>query len=148
MDADCPIQIITDCSDLEGTAYVELMSGAYENKCWNEGSLFFEEEVFGYLEPTITRYEPTYDHYAFTPIEMPNWLRIVTTLGELRRALQRQPARTSVLRQIGFCFKNSETRFLEHFDTNCAALAALIAGIEGWTHERLTGYDRVTILGI
>ncbi len=64
------IQIIKDRSKLEGTAYVELVGGAYANSCWNEGSLFFEEEVFGYIEPTITRYEPTYDHYAFTSIQL------------------------------------------------------------------------------
>ena len=90
------IQIIKDRSKLQGTAYVELMGGAYAKSCWNEGSLFFEEEVLGYIEPTITKYEPTYDHYAFAPIDMPNWLLIVADPGDMRRAVESVASREGV----------------------------------------------------
>jgi hypothetical protein len=33
------IRAIADRSSLEGTAYVEVMAGAYTNRCWNDGSL-------------------------------------------------------------------------------------------------------------
>src|SRR5258708_29535121 len=135
------IQIIKDRSKLKGTAYVELMTGAYANACWNEGSLFFEEEVFGYIEPTITRYEPTYDHYAFTPIEMPNWLLIVADLGDMRRALESVTLRESVWGHIGFFFDDSERRFIEQLDANCIALADLILGLDAWTRENQTKND-------
>ncbi|MFZ0959301.1 MAG: hypothetical protein WAO35_00230 [Terriglobia bacterium] len=41
------IRIITTKSELEGTGYIEVLPGAYKEKCWNEGYLFFDEEVFG-----------------------------------------------------------------------------------------------------
>ncbi len=33
------IRIITNKNELEGTCYIEVLPGAYKNKCWNEGSL-------------------------------------------------------------------------------------------------------------
>ena len=109
---------------------------------------FFDEEVFGYIEPTITRYEPDYDHYAFTPIEMSNWLLIVADLGDMRRALESMASRESALGHIGFFFNDSERRFTEHLDANCNALADLILDLDAWTRENQTKNDCVTILGL
>ena len=39
MSSACYIRAIADRSSLEGTAYVEVMAGAYTNRCWNDGSL-------------------------------------------------------------------------------------------------------------
>ncbi|WP_321872656.1 hypothetical protein [Burkholderia ubonensis] len=78
------IRIIRDLSELEGTAYIELMGGPYARKCWNAGSLFFKEEVFGLLEPAIARQIPDYDHFAFTGIGMTDWLSIVWTPAATR----------------------------------------------------------------
>ncbi|WP_147308706.1 hypothetical protein [Paraburkholderia sp. BL17N1] len=83
MSSACRVRAITDLSSLEGTAYVEVMAGACTNRCWNDGSLFFEEEVFGYIEPTIEKYEPTYDHYALTQISMLDWEKIIKALADV-----------------------------------------------------------------
>jgi hypothetical protein len=74
------IRIITNKGELEGTCYMEILPGPYREKCWNEGSLFFEEEVFGYLEPIIKRHVETYDHYAFTEIKRNNGSQLLTIL--------------------------------------------------------------------
>ncbi|WP_233237981.1 hypothetical protein [Bordetella sp. LUAb4] len=141
-------QAITERSTLEGTAYVELMGGAYENQCWNEGSLFFHEEVFGYLEPTIENYVSSYDHFAFTQINMTDWRKIVAELSNVSELLNIEASRSTALDQIGFIFMNSRHEFTEHADQNCAAFGALIRQIEEWTKRQQSAYDCVTVLGI
>jgi hypothetical protein len=61
-------RVIRSQSELEGTGYLELLPGPYKDVCWNEASLFFEEDVFNYLEPIILLHASVYDHYAFTEI--------------------------------------------------------------------------------
>jgi hypothetical protein len=46
MDMD-PIRLIRDRAELQGTCYFEIMPGKFHGKCWNEGSLFLAEDVFG-----------------------------------------------------------------------------------------------------
>ncbi|WP_331694441.1 hypothetical protein [Pandoraea sputorum] len=148
MSSACPFQAITDRSSLEGTAYVEVMAGAYTNRCWNNGSLFFEEEVFGYIEPTIEKYKSSYDHYAFTQISMPDWETIIKALAEIRSELEDETFRPTVLERIGFLFIDSKARFTENLNTNCVALGAMISQIETWTSDNQCGHDCVTILGL
>ncbi|WP_322052075.1 hypothetical protein [Paraburkholderia bannensis] len=140
-----PFRAITDRSSLEHTAYVELMVGAYADLCWNEGSLFFEEEVFGYLEPTIKKYVPTYDHYAFTQVSMTDWEKIIADLANIRDALGIEALRVSALAQMGVI---STRELTEHVDASSAALSALITQIEQWTRPKRLEYDCVTILGL
>ena len=144
----CRVRAITDPSSLEGTAYVEVMAGPYTNRCWNDGSLFFEEEVFGYIEPTIERFEPTYDHYAFTQISMLDWEKIVKALADVRSRLEVETFRPDMLQQIGFLFTDSKERFTESMTANCVALGAMISQIETWTSENRLRHSCVTILGL
>jgi hypothetical protein len=148
MSSACTFRAITDRSSLEGTAYVEVMAGAYTNRCWNDGSLFFEEETFGYIEPTIEKYESTYDHYAFTQISMPNWEKIIKALADIRSGLEGATLRPAMLERIGFLFADSKARFTENLNTNCVALGAMISQIETWTSDNRFGHGCVTILGL
>jgi hypothetical protein len=148
MDSAYPFRAITDRSSLEGTAYVEVMASAYANRCWNDGSLFFEEEVFGYIEPTIEKYAPTYDHYAFTQISMPDWEKIIEALADIRSGLEVEALRLAMLDRIGFLFTDSKERFAENLNANCVALSALISQIETWTSNNQYGHSCVTILGL
>ncbi|AFT84871.1 hypothetical protein BUPH_06804 [Paraburkholderia phenoliruptrix BR3459a] len=124
------------------------MAGPYANRCWNDGSLFFEEEVFGYIEPTIERFEPTYDHYAFTQISMLDWEKIVKALADVRSRLEVETFRPDMLQQIGFLFADSKERFTQSMNANCAALGAMISQIETWTSDNRLRHSCVTILGL
>ncbi|CAB4050418.1 hypothetical protein LMG9964_04084 [Paraburkholderia phenoliruptrix] len=148
MSSACRVRAITDPSSLEGTAYGEVMAGPYANRCWNDGSLFFEEEVFGYIEPTIERFEPTYDHYAFTQISMLDWEKIVKALADVRSRLEVETFRPDMLQQIGFLFADSKERFTQSMNANCAALGAMISQIETWTSDNRLRHSCVTILGL
>ncbi|WP_431824760.1 hypothetical protein [Burkholderia sp. F1] len=142
------IRIIRDLSELDSTAYFELIGGPYAQKNWNAGSLFFEEEVFGLLEPAIERQIPDYDHFAFTGIGMTYWLLIVAELNDTRRMLGDAAQRTAALDRLGFVFRGSRQAFVDHLDACCDALANVIAEIDAWTRDISMRHDRVTILGI
>ncbi|VWC99313.1 hypothetical protein [Burkholderia lata] len=142
------IRIIRDLAEIEDTAYIELMGGPYARKCWNEGSLFFREDVFGLLEAAIERRIPDYDHYAFNGIGMPDWLRIVDELDDTRSMLGDATQRTTALERLGFVFRDSRQAFVDRLDASCAELAEVIAGIDAWTREVRICHDQVTILGI
>ncbi|WP_245725387.1 hypothetical protein [Pandoraea oxalativorans] len=124
------------------------LAGAYTGRCWNDGSLFFEEEVFGYIEPTIAKYKSSFDHYAFTQISMPDWEKILKALTDIRSGLEGETFRPAMLKRIGFLFADSKTRFIENLGTNCVALGSMMSQIEAWTSGNQFGHDCVTILGL
>jgi hypothetical protein len=142
------IRIIRNKTELEGTAYVELLPGPYIQQCWNEGSLFFEEEVFGYLEPIIHRHVPAYDHYAFTEITASGWAAIVRDFQSLEAALDRAASVGDFKGEVGFLFRGSEARFAEDFHANKAALARLLREVSAWVASKASEHGSVTVLGI
>ncbi|KVW16792.1 hypothetical protein WK91_15865 [Burkholderia cepacia] len=142
------IRVIKDRAALDGTAYVELMGGPYARTCWNAGSLFFDEEVFGLLEAAIARQIPDYDHYAFNAVGMADWLAIVAELADTGRRLRNAAQRTDALDRLGFIFSGSRQAFVARLDASCAALAGVIAEVDAWTRDVRLRHDQVTILGM
>lgn len=47
------IRLIRNNKDRDGTCYFEFLPGIYRDKCWNEESVFMDEEVFGFIEPIL-----------------------------------------------------------------------------------------------
>ena len=142
------IKIIKYISELNGTAYVELLPGAYNNQCWNTNSLFFEEEVFGYLENIIARHVPSYDHYAFTEINKETWDKIVQDFLTLESRLYEAQSGDKLLEDVGFLFRDSETRFTEGFQENKAALSRLLGEVSIWISKESSQHGCVTVLGL
>jgi hypothetical protein len=142
------IRIITNKGELEGTCYMEVLPGPYREQCWNEGSLFFEEEVFGYLEPIIKRHVETYDHYAFTEIEKEQWLAIVNDFDKLELQLISSKSISDLQNQVSFIFKRGDERFSSNFDINKTALSQLVAEFSKWIRAKTNEHDSITILGM
>jgi hypothetical protein len=142
------IKVIKSKAELNGTAYVELLPGAYSNKCWNENSLFFEEEVFGYLENIISRHVPSYDHYAFTQIDKEAWDKIVSDFKSLESKLDQLHSVDDLAVDVGFLFNGSETRFTEDFQENKVALGRLLSEVSVWILKEASKHGCVTVLGL
>jgi hypothetical protein len=142
------IRIITNKGELEGTCYMEILPGPYREKCWNEGSLFFEEEVFGYLEPIIQRHIENYDHYAFTEIKKEQWLAIANDFDKLEFQLTLSKSISDFQNQVGFIFKRGDERFSSNFDINKIALSQLVSEFSKWIRAKTNEYDSITILGM
>lgn len=41
--------------ELEGSCYIEVLPGPYRDRCWNEDSIYMDEETFGYLESAVKK---------------------------------------------------------------------------------------------
>lgn len=113
-----PIKIITDKNELEGTCYFEIMPGKYKGSCWQDGSIFFDEEVFSLIEPAFERHVPNYDHYAFTDISKEQWNKILNDLAS------------------------------QKFDSKREDTKKLIDELTGWVRRQLEREDYLAVLGL
>lgn len=143
-----PITILRDPAALEGTAYIELLPGGYRDSCWNVGSVFFTEEVFGYFEPIIERHEPRYDHFAFVDVERSTWNAILDDFADLARALRAAGSVDEVAPLMQFFYLGTKRDFAVSFRENADALAALLDELGLWLREQLSRENVVAVLGM
>jgi hypothetical protein len=143
-----PITILRDPAELEGTAYIELVPGGYRDSCWNVGSVFFTEEVFGFIEPIIERHEPRFDHFAFVDVERATWNAILDDFAELERALRAASSVDEVAPLTGFYYLGTKREFAARFRENADALAGVLHELGLWLREQLSRENVVAILGM
>ncbi|HYW06003.1 MAG TPA: hypothetical protein VE913_03550 [Longimicrobium sp.] len=143
-----PITIFRDPAELDGTAYIELLPGGYRDSCWNVGSVFLTEEVFGYVEPIIERHEPRFDHFAFVDVERSTWDAILDDFAELARALRAAASADDVAPLLGFFYLGTREQFAASFRENADTLAALLDELRIWLREQLARESVVAVLGM
>jgi hypothetical protein len=102
--------------------------------------LFFDEEVFGYIEPIIERQVAAYDHYAFTEIEKERWFAIADDLEKLASALTSAESVSDLNDNVGFVFKGTDERFAATFDENKTALVQLFTKFSAWVRAQVNQY--------
>ena len=142
------IRIIKAKEELEGTCYMELLPGTYKDKCWNDGSLFFDEEVFGYIEPIFKFHITSYDHYAFIEVKKDVWLKIIEDLKNLRSLLQSATSITELNDRVGFIYRESAEQYAANFLENNSALSHLISELLEWLCAKICEHESITILGM
>lgn len=133
---------------LESTAYVEILPGTHQDECWNEGSLFLDEESFGFLERVIQRNVPAYDHYAFTKVEKCTWEQIVTELSSLLEQVRHTQSTSDFAENVYFFFKDTEANFQAEFEMNRERLERLMGEFCEWVSSTLEAEKVVTVLGM
>lgn len=143
-----PIRLIRDKAKVQGTCYFEFLPGAYREQCWNDGSVFLAEDVFGLIEPIIARHEPQFDHYSFVGIRRPTWERIIADLERLTERAERASGITDLAGEVEFYFTTTQAEFAREFRANADALARLARELAEWVQERLREHDCVSILGM
>jgi len=143
-----PIRLIRDKAELQGTYYFEFLPGEYKGQCWNEGSVFLAEDVFGLIEPIIARHEPRFDHYSFVNIRRHAWERIIGDLERLAECAERAAGVGDLAGQVAFIFSTTEADFTREFRVNAGALGRLTQELAGWVRERLREHECVSVLGM
>ena len=113
-----PIRLIRNTAELSGTCYFEFLPGEYRNQCWNEGSVFLAEDVFGLVEPIIAHHEQAFNHYTFVGIRRPTWERILPELDRLAAA------------------------------SDCREITTLAVELAAWLRGQLTEHACVSVLGM
>ena len=140
--------MITDQSQLSGTCYIEVLPGKYENQCWNPESVYFEEEHFGFIEPTIVRHCPEHDHYAFTNISRLKWQAIVADLERFANMIGDETRPSNIEGQVGLFFATTKQSFLRSDEENMAELRAMLIEFISWIRKMLDSHDTIAVLGM
>lgn len=104
------ITFITDKSKLKGTCYIEIVPGKYQQRHWQDGSLFFTEEAFGFIEPVFESHLNSYNHYGINNIPKNVGIKIVESLNALNIDLIGIKGIESMSEKMYF-FTNIKTKF-------------------------------------
>jgi len=140
--------MIADQDELEGTCYIEVLPGKYENECWNPQSVFFEEEHFGFIEPTIIRHCPEHDHYSFTDINKSTWQDILADLERLATGIGDSSRLSEIRNEVDVFFTTTERRFLESENENMSHLRETLVEFIRWVRTMLESNDTIAVLGM
>jgi hypothetical protein len=140
--------MITDHRKLEGTCYMEVLPGKYKGECWNSQSVFFEEEHFSFIEPTIIRHCPKYDHYAFTDINKSIWENILADLERLHENIRDSSRLSDIRADVDLFFTTTEQRFLESEAENMKHLRQMLNDFIRWARTTLESHDTIAVLGM
>jgi hypothetical protein len=140
--------MITDQSGLNGTCYIEVLPGKFNGTCWSTQSVFFTEEHFGFIERTIVRHCPEYDHYAFTDISKPRWEAILADLDRLHSMIASSSRLADFRSDVDLFFSDTEQRFLESESENLKSLQQMLNDFIRWARKTLESHETVAVLGM
>lgn len=127
---------------------MEVLPGKYSGKCWNDGSIYFTEEAFACIEPSIEQEYPEYDPYAFNDIPRDIWWRIIERLEKVIALLDEKPQMDLLKEHIRFFFADSEQDFRQNDEQNLEMLRDMLTEFVAWTKEQLKHHDYISVLGI
>jgi hypothetical protein len=142
------IEIIKDKSKLEGTCYIELSLGKYQGKHWEQTSLFFDEEVFGYIEMVFEKHVVNYDHYNMNDADSEAWYKIISDLKKLIQLLQSANEFSEILGKVGFVFGSTRDDFQSSFKNSKYELCEMIKDLVNWAELNIKNYGHIAVLGI
>ncbi len=143
-----PIEIIKTKAELEGTCYIELAPGKYQGKHWESTSLFFDEEIFGLIEPIFEKHVPNYDHYSMNDADSTAWVKIIYDLNSLVSSLDSASEFSEILGKVGFIFSGTRDSFQTEFLVKKHELQQLVIELTGWAEEKIGTHGSIAILGI
>lgn len=144
-----PIKIIYDVGTLKGTCYVEIKPGKYTGEHWNKESIYFSDETFTYLSPSILKAYKQYSLWGLSEIDRNTWGWIINDLEKLKQFLKDNPNGNELKNQIIFLFgEETEDKFKENLNQNMLELINLITDFQKWISEQCKRHEYITILGI
>jgi len=142
------IEIIYDASTLEGSCYIEVLPDKYRGECWNNSSIFFTEENFGYIMPAFEKCYKKFGYYAFNEIDIETWKVIIMELEKMKQYLSDIPDAHKLKNVLGFPFDYSEEEFMKNYDTNIMQLTSMITDFQTWIKEKSVSTKFISILGM
>ena len=138
------VKIYTLDTKPEGTVYFELLPRKYEDKCWNNDSVYIDEDVFFLIEKIFIDSIPNYDHYAFTEMGKDEVCRVIGRLNSLVEGLEGESFKLSELFVNGVLDYGVEAEW----GTIKPNLKVLCKELSSWLLHVLKSRKTLTILGI
>ena len=142
------IALIRDPGELVGTCYIEFQQGEYRGPCWVTGSVFLDEESFGYIEKIFESGIEDYDYYSFMVVKKPQWQPILSNLRDLISAIKDSASILDLDPHVGFFFSSTRKNFAADFETNKSSLVRMVTELVEWLEKVLKNRNAVTILGM
>ncbi len=140
--------VITEKSNLEGTAYVEIYPGRFNGSHWNDTSIFFEEYHWEYLVRIIERHYPDYDPYGFQSLSYNSWNPILQDLQNLSVKIKDGEKVKEIRDEISFMSPYTENEFMKDEENNLIKLKQTIDQFSLWVNESLKKSEIISILGL
>ena len=145
----CPIEIIYDVEALKGSCYVEIYPGIHTGNHWNKESIYFSDETFTYISPSIEKFYNNYSLYGLSEIDNKTWSLIISDLEKLKIFLKDNPNETQLKKKIRFLTEDkTEKQFIENLSENILDLINLITDFQLWIYEKCKNQEYISILGI
>ena len=140
--------LIRDVNALNGTVYFEFLRGRYQDTCWQPGSVFLDEDSFGYIERYFQKHLPSYDHYSFVQVNGSLWRDILSDLRSLVDFLGTDPSAPELSHRISYFSLEAESNFFSDRSGNVARLRTTVRELCDWVEENLPEYEMISVLGI
>lgn len=137
--------MISDKSNLRGTLYIEILPGLYSNICWGPNSVFFAEEHFAFIEPTVIRKWPSHDHYTFSDIPATAWVQIQKDLNAISTIVA-SGGRLNAL--ADYIYPQREKRQFNAETKLLSELRLSIDELKTWLATTLIDYNTIAVFGI
>lgn len=142
------IKLIRNKSELEGSAYFELLPGSFKGTHWNDGSVFLDEEVFCLIEKPFAECISGYDHYAFMEVDSGHWAGILQALRRLRDRVLHAKSIDDIQAYVCFSWRDTRVRFAKNFNQNRQDLITLIDDLVQWVSGELKRESNIAVLGM
>lgn len=142
------IEMIYDVEDLEGSDYIEVLPGKFKRTHWNDSSIFFSEESFGYIRPAIENCHRAFYYFGPNEIRTETWKKIIDDLETMKQYLIGNPEPHSLREVIGFPYADSYQQFVADYATNKAQLISMITEFQKWIEQESVSIKFITILGL
>jgi hypothetical protein len=141
------ISIIKDVNTLESTCYIEVCLGQYKEKHWAKSSLYFEEEIFGLIEPIFSEVVSSFDRYGISEINQEDWAKIILKLEKQNCLLQNISNFEQLLGRVGFLHAGARDYFQTHLEECSTELILLNNELIGWIKSN-KDFPIISILGL
>ena len=130
-------------NELNGTCYFEFLPGKYQNKCWNDNSVFLSEDSVYLFEDLLKKVNNKYDHYAFIGY---NKNQISMLINELSKRLY-EIENINNYELVGTFFrKEYYSELNENLRRNKNEIKIMLQDLIDWL--KTININEITILGI
>ncbi|MCP4178318.1 MAG: hypothetical protein GY756_11170 [bacterium] len=137
--------LIKEKKDLNGTCYFEFLPGKYQEKCWNDNSVFLNSKSFNFIEFLLLQICSGFNRYAFTELSK-------NQVHELIRILDETILEIKFTDNYAFSGKEYSKSFYlslaEKLKNNKSQILKLLEDFENWLGEVIDKYDVVSVLGL
>ncbi|PIP82039.1 MAG: hypothetical protein CO113_09320 [Elusimicrobia bacterium CG_4_9_14_3_um_filter_62_55] len=128
--------------------FVEFAAGAPKGSHWNEDSIFLQDEVFGYIEPALSKAVPGLTRFGPNELPRATCMKAIVRLERLSKLLADAKSVSELDGIIQFAdLAEGRNEFAQDFGRNKESLLGVISELTMWMNEKAKTHEVIWILG-